>query len=97
MRLSGGMSSLQLKFPGIAGRFVPCIQMITLPCSEKFIEDILSDFVEVLVGSCGENRKRDLPLWLGAILFEEQDENTKRKIKVKTIFLFILNNQLFLL
>jgi len=34
---------------------------------------------------------------LGAMLFEEHDENTKRKIKVKTMFLFILNNQLSLL
>ncbi len=91
------MSLLQLRFPEIAGRFVPCIQMITLLCSEKFIEEISYDFVEVLVSSSGKNRKRDLPLWLSTMLVEEHDENTKRKIKVKTIFLFIPNNQLFLL
>ena len=81
MRLSGGMSSLQLRFPEIAGLFVPCIQMITLLCLEKFIEEISSDFFEILRRSCCRKRKRDLPLWPVDIPMGAQEGKTKTNIK----------------
>lgn len=86
IKLSGGMSSEQFRFPATDGRSVPCIQMITLLCSEKFIEEISSDFFEVLVSSFCKKRKRDLPFWLVDIATGEHEEKTKINIKVRIKF-----------
>jgi len=68
--------------------------MITLLWSSKFIEEISSDFSEILGSSFCKKRKRDLPIWLLDIPLVEHEEKTKREIKVKITRTKVLNNQL---